>query len=264
MSDSSLSQGGEVFGAYPTQEYPTSGRHRFISYRHGRGAGFSFRGDDYSAASCVGIIAQCFSPSWDPRSCKIANQVVTSDLYVVYCCERFLVEAISKHRNGILPVFFLFCSFSYSSAMALLRPLDKLDLRLTSTVASSRALDRDDRSLGDTVATPAALLVETCVRAPAVGAGEHLGGVVAVAAARADVLGAALLEATEQARHTGHAGANDAHVELDQRPHCQLRVVHGRVRAERPADEGLEANHTADGDEETDQEGEDDADLLLP
>ncbi|KAK6850474.1 hypothetical protein PG987_000108 [Apiospora arundinis] len=137
----------------------------------------------------------------------------------------------------------------------LLGALYKLDLGLAVAVAvavAPGALDRYNRGLGDAVAAEAG---------PA-GAAKHLRGVLA--AARADVLGAARLEAAEEPRHAWHAGADDADVEFHQRPHRQLRIVHRRVRAESPVDEGVEPDHAAYRHEEADQEGEDDTHLFLP
>lgn len=134
--------------------------------------------------------------------------------------------------------------------------VDELELRLAADrlvvfAVVVRPLDRDDGRLGDGRAAGFR---------PAEGVERH-GRVVA--RPRPDVVGAALLEAPEQARHSGHARADDAHVELDQRPRGELGKVHGRVGARRPSDQGPETDHAADGDKETDEERKNDTGLLL-
>lgn len=73
-----------------------------------------------------------------------------------------------------------------------------------------------------------------------------------------------LLDAPEQRRHARQARADDARVELDQRPERQVGVVICRVRARRPAVEEREPDDGANGDEEAEHEGEDDACFGLP
>lgn len=68
--------------------------------------------------------------------------------------------------------------------------------------------------------------------------------------ARLALVGALLLDAAEQAGHTGQAGADDAGVELDEGPEGQVGVVVAWVRGLGPAGEEFEADDGADGYEE--------------